>query len=1080
MAENFIKGFQTDKGVGLYDYNALGNLPTLITQEQLEAVQAAANKYTDDEIAKLDLGGAETTPTNPFNIATIISTGQDFSELTKSGIYQIYKAAAENSQNCPTTNGGILTVKARQNETNPILQYMVDTTGKTYTRYKTSTSWSTWKEYVITGSLSEYTKKNELEAQVEQSLFEALEQVKQDGTFKGEPGNDYVLTEVDKNEIAAIAADLINIPESNDWNAAEGEPGHILNRPFYDDRVILLNETYTNNGYAHSFEGGIGLVVGEQYDVVFNGVKHTCTAEAFWDGGYTVNALLIGQSSDPDYVEILDYPAGLTSPNAAAVTLVYCNDKSITEVAISIKKGELKKIDEKYLPDNYSGGNDSRLEPLIGTTKDLTPEQVAIAVATGRDVVLSYTDTNFGEIYFTGFLIVPILGAVAASGINEYDEKPMRFSLVGLIIDNMWHFTYNQLADIGDVPTKLPNPNALIFTGAVTGSYDGSSPLTINIPAGGSGDSNGSDNTGDTDGEMFVGTTPVKLSKSGTIRLVCDSACDYEITSDTVAVADIMSGSVTKATLEKVDEHYQLKHVAGTTAWYQSFVNIPITGLTPGQAYNFIFDASGMPYDASNNITCGHWILKDGSGNTLLTKLGTNGNVKHVHAFTATTENLVLAWYPLSGNEYASGEIGTANVKAIYVNRAETTALTDVVNRNGTFNDSVTLHAIPAGVTITADPACEVYLLTDEATRPESLKPLFGKNVVCFGDSLFGMERGDDSATAFIAEETGANVYNVGFGGCRMSVHHSSGYAEFSMWALAKSIAEDNWSVQDSAASKGLSYFPEQLALLKSIDFSTVDIVVIHYGTNDFDAGNVIAMDNPADHDDYTTLCGALRYSIEKLLGTYPKLRIYVSLPVYRYWTDNGVNTYAETYLNVGGKTLLEFVEALRSTAAEYNLPVIDGYYGLGINKTNATTFLFDGTHHNTAGRERFGRYIGQNLISQQTTGKIGVDLTDYTTKKWVTNLISGGKNNVFYTNIEPTTDDWIFMNYEIETNDASILPGNLIITPSGKTYSVTIVEDYRIEATIISYALKSDILTNQQIIDLITATFTNVSKEGA
>ena len=38
-----------------------------------------------------------------------------------------------------------------------------------------------------------------------------------------------------------------------------------------------------------------------------------------------------------------------------------------------------------------------------------------------------------------------------------------------------------------DIPTKLPNPNPLIFTGAVTGSYDGSEPLNVNIPSGGSG-----------------------------------------------------------------------------------------------------------------------------------------------------------------------------------------------------------------------------------------------------------------------------------------------------------------------------------------------------------------------------------------------------------------------------------------------------------------------------------------------------------------------------------------------------------------------------------------------------------------
>ena len=33
-----------------------------------------------------------------------------------------------------------------------------------------------------------------------------------------------------------------------------------------------------------------------------------------------------------------------------------------------------------------------------------------------------------------------------------------------------------------DIPTALPNPNALTFTGAVTGSYDGSAPLEVEIP----------------------------------------------------------------------------------------------------------------------------------------------------------------------------------------------------------------------------------------------------------------------------------------------------------------------------------------------------------------------------------------------------------------------------------------------------------------------------------------------------------------------------------------------------------------------------------------------------------------------
>lgn len=254
-------------------------------------------------------------------------------------------------------------------------------------------------------------------------------------------------------------------------------------------------------------------------------------------------------------------------------------------------------------------------------------------------------------------------------------------------------------------------------------------------------------------------------------------------------------------------------------------------------------------------------------------------------------------------------------------------------------------------------------------TQANTLKTLYGKNIVCLGDSLFGMYRGDTSTPAHIANTTGATVHNCGFGGCRMSVHPTSGYAAFSMWALAKAIAENNWTTQDAQVSSGEGYFTEHLNLLKSLDFNDVDIAIIHYGTNDFGGGNAIQLDNASDHDDYNTLCGALRYSIEKLLGKYPKLKIYISLPVFRFWTTNGVTTYSDTYLN-HGKKLTEFVEALRSTAAEYSLPVIDGYYGLGVNKANASTFLEDGTHHNTDGRKRFGEYIGANLIAQQTTAK--------------------------------------------------------------------------------------------------------------
>lgn len=44
------------------------------------------------------------------------------------------------------------------------------------------------------------------------------------------------------------------------------------------------------------------------------------------------------------------------------------------------------------------------------------------------------------------------------------------------------------LIDAITIPEALPNPNALTFTGAVSGSYDGSAPLEVEISSGGGGD----------------------------------------------------------------------------------------------------------------------------------------------------------------------------------------------------------------------------------------------------------------------------------------------------------------------------------------------------------------------------------------------------------------------------------------------------------------------------------------------------------------------------------------------------------------------------------------------------------------
>lgn len=495
------------------------------------------------------------------------------------------------------------------------------------------------------------------------------------------------------------------------------------------------------------------------------------------------------------------------------------------------------------------------------------------------------------------------------------------------------------------VPTKtsdLTNDNEFVTQTELEEAID-------NIPSGGGGGS----------APTLLGQTPYKLTEDTNVKLTASGNCNYTLQSDTVADFDILNGTKNNVTVYQEDGVFKIKATTGATAWYQAYVDIYVDGLTVGTTYTLVFDAVGCTQNDSAHITVGHYILYDNSGETLITRNTTDGAKLHARSFNATTTRVKLRWYPATNNTFSSGN-SIGNVNCIYIDVSGASDHTDIVSSSGSFTDSVEIGQVAKGVTISASPTASVYKMP--ASSGEASLPLEGKNIVVFGDSLIGMYRGDTSATTYLATATGATVYNVGFGGCRMSTHPSHGYAEFSMWALADAVATGTWTSQDAYASSGSDYFPEQLATLKSIDFNTIDYVIIHYGTNDFGGG--VAIGASSASTDHSTLCGAARYSIEKLLTAYPKLRIFISLPVYRYWEVDGTITYAETYTNSQNNKLYECVDALRNVAKEYNLPIIDGYYGLGINKMNASTFLLDGTHHNAVGRERFGRFMGSEIVA--------------------------------------------------------------------------------------------------------------------
>lgn len=258
-----------------------------------------------------------------------------------------------------------------------------------------------------------------------------------------------------------------------------------------------------------------------------------------------------------------------------------------------------------------------------------------------------------------------------------------------------------------------------------------------------------------------------------------------------------------------------------------------------------------------------------------------------------------------------------------------------------------------------------------------SNKPLSGKVVVNFGDSLFGNTQGASSVSNVISNVTGAVVYNCGFGGCRMAGGQEiEAWQSFSMFRLSDEIVKENddptkWNLQDAAVNNEKwnnkpTYFDNTLSVLKGIDFNLVDFITIAYGTNDYTGGNLIDDEsNPLNTD---TFSGALRYSLEKIMAKYKHLKILICTPTYRLWfnPDGSVESDSDTKDYAGTGSLIGYVEKTKDIAKEYKVLCIDNYYELGINRFNALNFFTvqDGTHHNSVGRKVLGEKIGANLLS--------------------------------------------------------------------------------------------------------------------
>lgn len=231
---------------------------------------------------------------------------------------------------------------------------------------------------------------------------------------------------------------------------------------------------------------------------------------------------IIRRVSFANFKSALNIPSAYTLPTASSTTLGGIK----VGAGLSISNGVLS-ANGGGTADSVAWANVTGKPTWIGTAKP-TYRLDEIASSTNQTVDASTTPVSRKKIVYVGKSGNGWISAVAL-GIRNVNGSfgPAVLSLGTkdtpsdtAAIDDGWvdyqFQTSGRIASkagtfavMSDIPTSLKNPNAIKFTGAVTGTYDGSSAVTLNIPtiAGPKGDTGAKGEKGDQGPQGLKGDT---------------------------------------------------------------------------------------------------------------------------------------------------------------------------------------------------------------------------------------------------------------------------------------------------------------------------------------------------------------------------------------------------------------------------------------------------------------------------------------------------------------------------------------------------------------------------------------------
>ena len=228
-----------------------------------------------------------------------------------------------------------------------------------------------------------------------------------------------------------------------------------------------------------------------------------------------------------------------------------------------------------------------------------------------------------------------------------------------------------------------------------------------------------------------------------------------------------------------------------------------------------------------------------------------------------------------------------------------------------------------------------------------------GSNILCLGDSIFG---NDGQIVEYLSELTGTKVVRGAIGGTQVSVrpYNSDPFRYLDGQNLVQALVSGNWTDQDSAVASlqgTYTWLPERIATLKELDMSSVDLVIMNWGTNDYTGGRATE-----------EICAAYGSVIDALQSAYPQLRILITTPIWRYWSDTE-NSDNKIY---NGDTLKQIAKAIENLAKDKRISVLNAYENMPLSYNTAATYFDenDKTHLNAKGNMLYAHLLNGKIRS--------------------------------------------------------------------------------------------------------------------